>query len=52
MLQPNPVNYIDILEQLKQEIKTARLRATIAVNTELLQLYWRVGTIILQQQQI
>ena len=51
MLQPNPVNYIDILEQLKQEIKTARLRAMIAVNTELLQLYWRVGTIILQQQQ-
>lgn len=48
---PNPVDYIDILEQLKLEIRTARLRATLAINNELLQLYWRVGTIILKQQQ-
>ena len=51
MSTPNTVDYLDILDQLKLEIRTARLRATLAVNTELLQLYWRVGTIILKQQQ-
>ncbi|MDB5263348.1 MAG: hypothetical protein JWQ14_2631 [Adhaeribacter sp.] len=48
---PNPAGYINILEQLKLEIRTARVRATRAVNAELLQLYWRVGNIILKQQQ-
>jgi len=52
MPNSNPADYIDILEQLKQEIRTARLRATLAVNQELLDLYWRVGTIILKQQEL
>jgi predicted nuclease of restriction endonuclease-like (RecB) superfamily len=43
--------YAGILDQLKQEIGAARVRATIAVNAELLKLYWRVGSIILSQQQ-
>lgn len=47
----DPMAYADILDQLKLEIRTAKVRATIAVNTELLKLYWRVGSIILIQQQ-
>jgi hypothetical protein len=42
----DPMAYADILDQLKLEIRT-----TLAVNTELLNLYWSVGSIILIQQQ-
>ena len=47
----SPVVYTDILEQLKSEIRTARVKAALAANSELLSLYWRVGNIILAQQQ-
>jgi len=51
MSKPLSTDYIHILDQVKLEIRVARMRATLAVNAELLQLYWRVGTIILKQQQ-
>ncbi len=45
-------NYIDVLKGLKEKIRQARLRAAIAVNSELLKLYWEIGnTILLQQKQ-
>lgn len=43
-------NYPAILQDLKEKIRQARLRATLAVNTELLNIYWEIGHTILQQQ--
>jgi predicted nuclease of restriction endonuclease-like (RecB) superfamily len=39
------------LAALKVQIQTAQSRAALAVNLELLQLYWRIGDEILTQQQ-
>lgn len=44
-------DYIALLEQLKKEIREARLRATISANVEMLSLYWKIGMIILDQEQ-
>jgi hypothetical protein len=38
------------LASLKTQVRSARLRAQLAVNTELLALYWRIGRAILQAQ--
>lgn len=38
-----PDGYGELLEQLKREIGAARTRAALAVNTELIGLYWRIG---------
>ena len=43
-------NYIDVLQSLKEKIRQARLRATLAVNRELLTVYWEIGNTILQQR--
>ncbi|MHB8259527.1 MAG: PDDEXK nuclease domain-containing protein [Bacteroidia bacterium] len=43
-------NYPKILDALKAKIRQARIRATIAINVELLQLYWEIGNTILEQQ--
>jgi predicted nuclease of restriction endonuclease-like (RecB) superfamily len=40
-----------LLDQLKSEIRGARLQAMRAANAELLGLYWRIGNLILTQQQ-
>ena len=40
-----------LLDQLKSEIRGARLQAVRAANAELLGLYWRIGSLILAQQQ-
>ena len=40
-----------LLDQLKAEIRGARLQAMRAANAELLGLYWRIGHLILTQQQ-
>ena len=40
------------LTSLKQRIREAQVRAAIAVNTELVRLYWQIGhEILLRQQQ-
>jgi predicted nuclease of restriction endonuclease-like (RecB) superfamily len=46
-----PTDYFKFLDELKAEIRNARLRASMAVNTELLQLYWFIGKTILEQQE-
>ena len=43
-------SYTTIVAQIKTEIETARLRAAISVNQHLLMLYWKIGNIILEQQ--
>jgi len=43
--------YANFLADLKQRIQTAQLRASLAVNRELVLLYWRIGTDILERQE-
>jgi predicted nuclease of restriction endonuclease-like (RecB) superfamily len=45
-----PTGYAAILADLKDQIKNARLKAGLAVNRELVLLYWRIGRQILKQQ--
>jgi predicted nuclease of restriction endonuclease-like (RecB) superfamily len=46
-----PEGYADWLKQLKTDIASARQRAALAVNAELVQLYGRIGREILLRQQ-
>lgn len=42
--------YTNILYDLKEKIRQARLRAAIAVNSELLKVYWEIGDAISKQE--
>ncbi len=42
--------YVDLIDSLKREIKQARMRAHMAVNRELIVLYWKIGKNILERQ--
>jgi predicted nuclease of restriction endonuclease-like (RecB) superfamily len=44
-------NYAQLVQQLKQEIQTARLKAALTANVQMLTLYWKLGKTILEQQQ-
>ncbi|HEX7120174.1 MAG TPA: PDDEXK nuclease domain-containing protein [Longimicrobiales bacterium] len=44
------VGYGELLEDLKTRIREAQIRATLAVNRELLSLYWQIGREILVRQ--
>lgn len=43
-------NYINILNEIKQNIKVSQIKANLAVNSEMVCLYWRIGNTILEQQ--
>jgi predicted nuclease of restriction endonuclease-like (RecB) superfamily len=43
-------NYADLLDGLKQRIRLAQVRAALAVNRELVMLYWQIGREILDRQ--
>ena len=43
-------SYIKTLKNIKFAIRTAQIKASLAVNSELVILYWNIGKIILQQQ--
>jgi predicted nuclease of restriction endonuclease-like (RecB) superfamily len=49
-LTPSPAGYGDWLADLKTRIHTAQQRATLAVNRELVLLYWQIGRDILARQ--
>ncbi len=49
-LSAQPEGYADWLADLKARIQTAQQRATLAVNRELLGLYWQIGCDILTRQ--
>ena len=50
-IQPTvPAGYADFLAGLKQRIQMAQLRASLAVNRELVLLYWGIGREILARQ--
>jgi predicted nuclease of restriction endonuclease-like (RecB) superfamily len=42
--------YAALLDELKERIRTARLRAAVTVNQELILLYWSIGDDILARQ--
>ena len=42
----NSNEYLNIVESIKQEIRTAQYRATVSVNRELLVLYHSIGEVI------
>ncbi|WP_346294090.1 DUF1016 N-terminal domain-containing protein [Sphaerothrix gracilis] len=50
-LLPDEDNYFALLNELKSRIRSAQIKAAIAVNQELIMLYWRIGREILVRQQ-
>jgi len=46
-----PDSYAEFLADLKSRIQTAQLRASLAVNRELVLLYWAIGRDILERQE-
>lgn len=48
---PLPPDYADWLTSLKSRIHAAQQRATLAVNQELIRLYWQIGHDILERQE-
>ena len=49
-LSPAPQGYAEWLAELKRRIHSAQQRATLAVNRELVLLYWQIGRDILARQ--
>ena len=45
-----PNNYDEFLNSLKERIRQSQVRAALAVNQELVLLYWQIGQDILQRQ--
>lgn len=45
-----PEGYPQLLNDLKERIRTAQVRAAVAVNRELVLLYWQIGQMILDRQ--
>jgi predicted nuclease of restriction endonuclease-like (RecB) superfamily len=46
-----PSGYTDLLSELKDRVKAARAKALRTVNTQLIELYWSIGTTILDRQE-
>lgn len=46
-----PAGYGELLEDLKSRIRSAQVRAAVAVNRELIGLYWDIGRAIVERQQ-
>ena len=43
--------YASFLEQLKQRVRQAQVKAALAVNSELIALYWDIGKAIVEKQE-
>lgn len=50
-LPASPEGYGELLEELKSRIRSSRTRAALAVNNELVLLYWSIGQDILARQE-
>jgi predicted nuclease of restriction endonuclease-like (RecB) superfamily len=50
-LMPDEGRYIAFLDDVKTRIRSAQVKAALAVNRELLLLYWHIGREILARQQ-
>lgn len=47
----SPVNYAKFLTSLKGKIRSAQIKGAIAVNKELIRLYWDIGKDIVEKQE-
>ena|SRR3989338_8062657 len=45
-----PTGYPELLEILREKIRSSQIKAALAVNCELISLYWEIGTKILLKQ--
>ncbi len=45
-----PIGYGELVEALKERIRSAQVRAALSVNRELVLLYWQIGRSILERQ--
>lgn len=45
-----PAGYHELLEDLKTRVRSAQLKAAVAVSRELIQLYWDIGRLIVERQ--
>ncbi len=43
--------YAELLNEVRRQVRAARIRAARAVNTELIAAYWRIGHMILERQE-
>jgi predicted nuclease of restriction endonuclease-like (RecB) superfamily len=50
-IQP-PRGYAALLKNIKDRVRTAQVHATLAVNRELILLYWSIGRDILARQKV
>jgi DUF1016 N-terminal domain len=46
-----PSDYQAFLQSIKTRVQQAQLKAVVAVNTELIVLYWQIGREILERQE-
>jgi predicted nuclease of restriction endonuclease-like (RecB) superfamily len=46
-----PPGYAELLEDLKGRVRTAQLKAALAVNREMIRLYWDIGRLIVERQE-
>ena len=46
-----PADYTGLLADIKQRVRHAQTRAVLAVNAELIRLYWEIGALIDPRQQ-
>lgn len=46
-----PAGYSQFIKSLKERIRSAQLRASLAVNRELIQLYWEIGKDVIDRQE-
>lgn len=51
VLSENLKGYKDLLGEIKKKVKSAQLKAAVAVNKELIQLYWDIGNSVLEKQE-
>ncbi len=49
-MQTSLKDYVSTLESIKKQIRESRVKAALAVNSELIRLYWKVGNLILEKQ--
>ena len=49
---PPDIDYKTFLEELKERIRSAQVKAALAVNQELILLYWQIGREILAKQEV
>ena len=47
-----PSGYVEWIADVKRRIRAAQQRAALAVNKEMLQLYWQIGRDILDRQAV